>query len=136
MLSLIPFSRFLPHNYACANSLFLAKRNVFVEQVTFSTSESNCFWKTKKHDSNRIFKIKLMLPWEISKFWLQQQLFAKKNFCMEKTLCNIFKTVYAVKINGPVFGRCNIVPIRKRGLEFQVSSYSQIIQKIAIFSLQ
>ena len=53
---------------------------------------------------------------------------------MKKTLCTIFKTINAAAITRTVFGRCNVVPTRKRSLEFQVSSYSQIIQKWQYFS--
>ena len=49
-------------------------------------------------DSKRTFKIKVRLRGQISKFWLGQQLFALKEFCMETRLSNIFKTTIVTNL--------------------------------------
>ena len=49
-------------------------------------------------DSKRTFKIKIRLRGQISKFWLGQQLFALKEFCMETRLSNIFKTTIVTNL--------------------------------------
>ena len=50
-------------------------------------------------DSERTFKIKVRSHW---KFCLRQQLFAFKQFCIEKTLLNIFKTTNATKLTNAI----------------------------------
>ena len=50
-------------------------------------------WVKWMLDSQRIFKIKDKgYGWQFLKFYLRQQLFALKEFCMETRLSNIFKT--------------------------------------------
>ena len=91
----------------------------------------NAFAKQKHlgHISPRLYHLG-----QFSKFWLQQQLFTKKDFCMKKTLCNIFKTINAATMTKTVFARSNIVSVRKGSLKFQVSSCTEIIQKWQYFS--
>ena len=72
------------HSYACANSLFFAKINVFMKLITFFSSNNKCFWKTKTLDSSRIFKMKVILPWTIFKILIPKAVFYKERLLHEK----------------------------------------------------
>ena len=60
-------------------------------------------------DIQRTFKIKKGYFGQFSKFSLQQQLFAFKEFCMEIRLSNIFKTTNVTKLTEVILKSCYIV---------------------------
>ena len=62
-------------------------------------------------DFERTFKLKLRLVGQFSKFFLRQQLFAFKEFCMEKRFSNIFKTTNVTNLT-------KVIQFKKAVIEF------------------
>ena len=56
-------------------------------------------------DFDRTIKIKVTSRWTVFEICLRQQLFAFKEFCLEKRLSNIFKTLNETKLTKTTLQR-------------------------------